>query len=595
MRRLPLTASVVLTLSLSATNASAVDLQLSAPSLSGAARDAVSAVLLLTELESRKDRPDGQEVLAAAQADYVRVLGALYDRGYYGPTISIRLDGREAAEIAPLSPPNSVVRAVVTVDPGPRFTFGTARIGPLAPGSRPPEGFVGGQTAAATVLREAADQAIMDWRNASHAKAQVVDQQITARHSAARLDATIRIDAGPALRFGKMTVTGQTTVRPERVQAIAGLPEGRVFSPEALEDAAERLRRTGTFRAANLREGDTLQSDGNLPIEIEVVDSKPRRIGFGAELSSRQGLTLSAFWLHRNLLGGAERLRIDGEIRGIGGDTGGVDYTLGVLFDRPATFNARTDFYASAGIESLDEVAYKLDRVTLESGLVFRADRKRTFTGGIGYESARVNDAFGRRDYRLLSLPLAAEYDGRDNRLNPRTGWFGRVDLTPFAGLTGVDSGFQTKLDLRGYRGIGDRMTVAVRGQLGSVSGASTARSPSEMLFYSGGTGTVRGHGYQSLGVTLPSGKISGGRSFAGISAELRVNATDKLSVVGFYDQGYIGPETVPDGRTGNWQSGAGLGLRYDTGIGPIRLDVATPLTGGGKGVQIYIGIGQAF
>ncbi len=74
------------------------------------------------------------------------------------------------------------------------------------------------------------------------------------------------------------------------------------------------------------------------------------------------------------------------------------------------------------------------------------------------------------------------------------------------------------------------------------------------------------------------------------------MDVTDTIGVVGFYDVGYIGAEAMPL-QNGDWHAGAGIGLRYDTGIGPIRLDLATPVGGdtGGSALQGYIGIGQSF
>lgn len=105
----------------------------------------------------------------------------------------------------------------------------------------------------------------------------------------------------------------------------------------------------------------------------------------------------------------------------------------------------------------------------------------------------------------------------------------------------------------------------------------------------------MRGHSYQSLGVTV-DGDDTGGRSFLGVQAEARVAITDKIGVVGFYDWGQVGVDSMP-GSEGDSHSGAGLGLRYDTPVGPIRLDVAAPVSGpdDDSDVKIYIGIGQAF
>jgi len=113
---------------------------------------------------------------------------------------------------------------------------------------------------------------------------------------------------------------------------------------------------------------------------------------------------------------------------------------------------------------------------------------------------------------------------------------------------------------------------------------------------YSGGGGTVRGQPYQSLGVTASNGEFTGGQSFAAASVELRASVRENIGVVGFYDAGFVTEESGFAGES-DWHAGAGVGLRYNTGIGPIRVDVATPVTGddAGRDYQFYIGIGQAF
>ncbi|MCB1334901.1 MAG: BamA/TamA family outer membrane protein [Roseivivax sp.] len=557
-------------------------------------RNSLRAVTLLYTLDEQ-DQTKGPEVLAAAQADYGRLIAALYDMGYYAPVIRILLDGQDAATIAPISPPARVQQAKVEVTPGPRFLFGRARIAPLAPGTELPEGFAEGQPAEASILRQTTDAAIDGWRAASHARAEVASQQITARHSAARLDADIGIDPGPALKFGPLVIKGESAVREERIRQIAGVRTGKPFDPVQLDAVTERLRRTGTFKSVSVTESAETVNGDQMPIEVQLVDMAPRRFGFGAEISSNEGLALTSFWLHRNLLGGAERLRIDGEIGGIGGDSGGMDARLSFRFDRPGTLNPRSDFYAEAVIEHIDDPHLEQDSLVLETGLTYRPDKRRTFEGGIGLQTARTTDAFGTRDYTLFTLPFTATYDARNSTLNATDGWFGKAELTPFAGVVGVDSGARLYMDLRGYRSLGDKAVLALRGQLGGVFGPDIDDSPAEMLFYSGGSNTVRGHPYQSLGVALPTGDVVGGLSYLGLQSELRVKTGERLSVVGFYDIGFVGEDALPDGSNGKWHSGAGLGVRYDTGIGPIRLDVAAPVTGNGDGVQVYIGIGQAF
>ncbi|MGH1355763.1 MAG: autotransporter assembly complex protein TamA [Thalassovita sp.] len=538
---------------------------------------------------------DPQDLFSTAQADYQRLLETLYAQGYYSGVISIRLDGQEAAAIPPLNAPKTVSTITVSVDPGKPFRFGTAKVTPLAPETSLPEGFQPGQIARSTVVLQAVETAVDAWRLAGYAKAQPAHQHLLADHSVQRLDAKITIEPGPKVTFGTLLITGESNVSERRIARIAGLPSGQTFSPKDLEKAATRLRRTGAFRSVSLTEAKQLGPGDTMDITAQVVDEKPRRYGLGAEVSNYEGITLSGFWLHRNILGGAERLTLDGEVSGIGGTTGGLDYSLGARFERPASFGADTKLYAYLELESLDEKTYRADQATLAIGATrgFTDHLEGDLELALSY--ADTNDAFGNRTFTLFSTPLALRWDHRDDVLNPSRGHYVSTKITPFLGLNGETSGAQTTLDARVYHGLGDRLVAAGRLQFGSVMGPALSETSPDFLFYSGGGGTVRGQPYQSLEIDLGGGNAIGGRSFVGFSTELRAKVTPSISVVGFADAGYIGSESLYDG-SGAWHSGAGIGLRYDTSVGPIRLDIAGPLSGNtGDGVQFYIGIGQAF
>jgi len=553
---------------------------------------------LLIEQTSDEIQPTGQEILAAAQADYGRLLAVLYDNGHFGPVITITVDGRDAASIPPVQPPSQVSNAVITIDPGPVFQFGAAKITPVAPQTKLPEGFASGETARLSVLKETVSAGVDGWRGQGHAKASLAAQNLTARHQDRTINAELRLAPGPKLRFGALDVTGNVDVRTDRIIDIAGLPVGEVYSPQELRRASARLRRTGAFNAVALLEADRIGPNDTLPITAQITESPKRRFGFGAELGSLEGLTLSGFWLHRNLLGGAESLRLEAEIEGIGGNSGGEDYRLSARFQRPAIFNEDTNFYAFAQLEQLDEVSFFSRQLDLEAGIERIASEERTYRLGLGLRRAQTRDAFGKNKFTLLTLPLGAEFDYHDNKLNPLNGYYFNASVTPFAALSGADNGLRSYLDARAYRTLGTSrpVTLAVRGQLGSVYGPELNEAPADYLFYSGGGGTVRGQPYQALGVDLDNDNTVGGRSFLGIAAEARVNVTNAIGVVGFIDGGYIGEEEFYDG-SGVWHSGAGLGLRYKTGIGPIRLDIAVPTSGPDtdENFQVYIGIGQAF
>ena len=544
-----------------------------------------------------QDNASAQDILAAARADYARLAEALYRQGRYGAVISIHVDGREAADIPPLDAPDRIARVVLRVMPGPRFTFSRAAMAPLAPGTALPPGYRPGQPAPAGVIENAARDGVDGWRAAGHAKATIADQRIMADHRGARLSSRIALAPGPQLRFGRLRMLTESRVRPGRVRAIAGLPEGRIYSPQELQRAARRLRRAGAFSSVTLAEAETPGPGDRLDIEATLVDAKPRRIGAGAELASREGLTLSGFWLHRNLLGGAERLRIEGRIGGFGGSSGGSDLSFSTRFERPATLRPDTDLFLEARVQDLDQPDYRERSLRLSGGLSREFSDKLRGEAGLAYQYSDINDDLGARRLAHLLFPLSATQDTRDDPLDATHGAYLNLDATPFVGLDTDALGARLYLDTRTYWAFGAKggLVFATRAQLGTVAGANVADLPADMLFYSGGAGTVRGQSFQSLGVSLGGGRQIGGRSFAAISGELRARVADKWAVVGFADGGLVAAESwwADDGET---HFGGGIGLRYDTGLGPVRVDVATPLgSDAGENVELYVGIGQAF
>lgn len=550
-------------------------------------------------LASQEDgRTEAQDLLAAARADYRRMLMALYRLGHYGGRVSILVDGRELATIPALDAPRRIDQLEIRVDPGPEFTFGRAQITPLPAGTSLPTTFQTGQPAYSTAVREASDAAIAAWSQAGHAKAQIASDQIQAHHPSETLLVDIALAPGPQLRFGPLIVSGGDAVRPERIRQIAGLPGGAIYDPDEIEAAADRLRRTGTFRSVSMVEADDYSADLRLPIEAQIEDRAPRRIGAGLEYSTTEGVSATAYWLHRNLLGGAEKLRLDAKISGIA-ETQTPDLSFAALFERPATFGTRNTLTAELGVDRIDDPGYALQRVSATLGLARTISPELTASWALGAVDARVTDALGTRHFRQLTLPLRGTLDRRDEPRDATSGSYLDLQITPFVGLAGSPSGVRLYADGRTYRSFGDArpVTVAGRLQLGSLVGPSPANAPSDYLFYSGGGGTVRGQNYQALGIPAPSGPGQiGGASFLGASLEARVKVRGNWGAVGFVDYGAISADVIP-GRNAQSHIGAGLGVRYDTRIGPIRFDVATPVgsSGGLRDLRYYIGIGQAF
>ncbi|KUJ80396.1 hypothetical protein AVO45_04915 [Ruegeria marisrubri] len=537
------------------------------------------------------------EILSAASSDYRTLVQILYDEGYFSPVVSIRLDGREAAEIDTLNLPNQINRATITVQTGPTFTFGTAIVAPVAAGTELPEEFATGKPATTGVLQDAARAGVQGWKEAGHAKAEVGSQRITARHAQARLDAEIDLHPGPRLTFGTMHIQGGTDVRPESIQKIAGFPTDEVYSPDKAKQVGTRLRRTGTFNVVTLVEHETPNPDGSLDFDATFEDLPKRRLTFGATLSSLEGLDISTTWTHRNVARRAQRFRFEATIRNIGG-TEDIDGRFGIRMDQPDRLGPDDSTFYTAFLERRNTTHYNVSIATVGYGArrVFSDRLYAEAYGGLYFSNS--DDAYGsERKFNYLIVPFRSEWDQRDSKISATCGYYLDAQIMPFLGFSGTDHGLRLFFDGRGYwdLGTGGRLVLAGRVQLGSVIGPPADGVTPDFLFFSGGAGTVRGQPFESLGIPVGTG-VAGGRSFLGLSGEVRGRVTDKLSLVGFYDFGTVDTSAFI-GSDAEFHAGAGLGARYDLGgFGPIRVDLAFPVQGDtGEGFQFYIGIGQAF
>ncbi|MCC0075572.1 MAG: BamA/TamA family outer membrane protein [Rhodobacter sp.] len=542
---------------------------------------------------------DPVDLMAAARAEYGRLIDLLYEEAYYAPTIHIRVDGREAVDMSSLSIPRQINRIEVDIDLGPQFTFGRIELTPLAPGTQLPEAFATGQPARSVTVRDAAQVAVDAWREQGHAQADIAGQQIVADHAAHVLNLRLRVDPGPVLHFGTLRPEGNESTRSDRIVDIAGLTTGALHTPEALGDAEERLRQTGAFTSVRLRTAEHANPDGTIDVVAEVDETLPRRLGFGIEADTEAGFRLSGFWLHRNLLHGAERLRLEAAIDGIAARTGGLGFTLSANYTRPATFNRDTDLELGLSAVRLDERDYDADAIQADATLLRRfGDHLRVRAGfSLRYEAATYGGATP--EFGTFGIPVSATHDTRDEPLDATSGHYLFGEVMPYAGFGAAQSGVRLRFDGRVYQRLGGdegRVVLAGRAQLGAVAGSSLNATPRGFLFYSGGGGTVRGLPYQSLGVVGPP--ASGGRGFAALSGELRVRLNENFSMAAFADAGAVSVDAFSGAS--DWQAGGGLGIRYNTPIGPLRLDLAAPIrrnatAAGSNPLQLYLGIGQAF
>lgn len=554
-------------------------------------------------------------LLAKARGDYRRLLATLYTEGRYGGTISIRIDGREAADIAPDTPLANPATVIVSIDPGPEFRFGEASIINEAP---PPqsfrdevddprdEGYAPGEVARSTAILRAERLSVEAWRQQGHAKAEIVERRVEAAHDADIVNARITVEPGRKAFYGPITVQGTERMDPEFVAFMAGLPLGREYDPDDIRRAGDRLARLDVFRASRFQEAEAIGQDGLLPIDLIVQERELRRFGIGGSYSTVDGLGFETYWLHRNLFGRAERLRFDARVAGIGRslDSSGFDprdftYRVGVSFEKPGVFTPDTNYFASlfGTREVLD--TYTRTGVDATSGFshVFTEELAGRFAVNAGHAEFE-DDAFGTRQFTTAGLFGSLTFDSRDDVPNPTRGYFAEAMVEPFYEFQYGNAAFRSTLEGRTYYGFGEdsRFVLAGRAKVGTLVGPSIGETPPDKLFFAGGGGSVRGYAFRNIGVEGPFGTVVGGKSLIEGSVEARVQVTDTIGLVGFADAGLVGADSVPDFGE-DVRIGVGAGLRYFTGLGPIRLDVAVPLDPrpGDPSVAFYVGIGQAF
>ena len=556
--------------------------------------------------------PGTAGVVARAKGDYRRILAALYDRGYYGVSISIEVDGRQASGLKVGDTLSERPRIVMVVDAGAPYDFDRAEVVNGAPAAVDPEdrvdglgsvGFLSGERARASAVRAAGKLAVRAWRQQGHPKAKVAARRATAVHPDRFLNVAIEMDPGPKAYFGPVFVEGTERMDPAFVAYMTGLPEGGEYDPDEIARAQARLDRLGVFTTRRLIEGEV--GDGGLmPVQVVVQERKLRRIGVGATLSTLDGLGAQTYWLHRNLFGRAESLRLEGSFEGLGtatSDLDELDYGIAATFRKPGAFTPDTDLILNAFARAETNETYR-EIAAGGSALVEHFYSPRiTFRYGLKGKVSEVEDAFGTRDFTVVAALGEATVDYRDDKLDPTEGFYLQGSLTPFHEANFSNTGARLVAEGRAYADFGSRGRTIVAGRLkaGSVLSPPIDETSPDQLFLTGGGGSLRGFAYNSVGIerTFPTGtQTVGGRGLLEGSVELRQRIGERFGAVAFVDAATVSEDPLARFDE-DVKIGVGLGVRYYTGLGPIRLDVAFPVNPGRDDGDygIYAGIGHAF
>jgi len=521
----------------------------------------------------------------------------LRSEGYY--------DGLAEAEPIGVAQP----RAAVRVTTGSRFHLadpilqwtGSPPIATAEAAAKSAMGLRAGGPGRATDVLAAEGRIIARLHNLGYADAALEPREVIVDHADDTVRPTFHVAAGSRVTMGAVRLATHGKTQSKWVTGLTPWKVGAVYDPALLAKLEKRLEDTNVYESATVNLAPaTGAGDAPRPIDVSLVDRKPRTLELGASYSTSEGSGVDGKLTFYNRLGLGDALVLT--LRGYD-----IQQKLDLEEDLPdwlkpdqtlkiggGFLGDRTAAYDDLGGGLRVSVARKFDRTTSVSlGAAF------DYTATTERDAANLLSAPVGKALSLYIATLKAGFvlDRSNSILNPTRGWRLEVDAEP-AEVTGDRNlaYLKSQVQVTGYLPVGGMGPVlAARFRVGSIAGGSIPELPADRRFYSGGGGSVRGYGYQGVGPRLSDNTPVGGLSLAEASLEIRQPVTRQWGLVAFADAGRIGSSAIP--AFNGVSAGAGLGVRYDLGFGPLRLDLATPLNPrpGDARVQVYISIGQAF
>ena len=556
---------------------------------------------------------DSLALLQGAQAVLARVNTALRSRGFYDARSTATIDNHPVDEAAALDaiearPEADPITLALTVDTGPRFKVGSIAIRGAEPASLPAIdmsklGLAAGDPADAAAILAAQDMVLTAFRKQGYALASV-KREVVIDHATREAEITFTVTAGPIARMGPVSFSGTEKVNTAFLQRRVPFKQGELYDPGKVDTLRGKLTSLGVFNGVRIQPATALDANGELPFDVSLTDRLPRSIGFGLSYETQLGFAVSGFWVHRNLFGEAESLRLTGEINHIGQgalvtDTG---VALRADFRKPDWWLPGQDGRATA--EAVREVlpAYRRNAVALTAGIdriISPVWQVRVGLTGEVEQTEQTSAGFW-RNFQLLGAPVSVLMNKANSDVDPTKGYRVQLDVTPYVDF-GSNNDYFTIIRLTGraYLDFSEtgRSVLALRASFGTEPTDNIAGIPPDKLFYAGGGGSVRGFVYQTAGPRDAFNNPLGGASVVEGSVEFRQRFGKSLGAVAFVDAGSAYPDILPNFSLFAPRIGAGVGARYYTDFGPIRLDVGFPLNAreGDPPFGIYVSLGQAF
>jgi len=380
-----------------------------------------------------------------------------------------------------------------------------------------------------------------------------------------------------------------------------------------------------------------------VPVTFQMSERLRHAVSLKAGYSSDLGGSGGVTWSDRNVRGNAEQLNLSAQVINLGGTAStGIGYDLGAKYIIPEV--AHRDQQLQFAIGAIKQSLEAYDQTAETAGVTVSRKISTIWTASVGISA--VHESIVQEGlthvYTLFALPLGVLYDSTalaSPLLDPTRGQRAAFSVTPTLSRGQPNATFfVTQASIADYldlhhllRTEPGRSVIAVRALAGSAFGARAVDEtvggtlvrvpdlPPDQRFYAGGSGTVRGYRYQSVGLQFPDGNPVGGTAMAAFNVEYRQRIGADYGAVLFADAGEsseslsplagvlhsrrcsssapLESTAPPSSNNTCWAVGVGVGLRYYTSIGPIRLDFAMPTyrRSSDDRFEVYIGLGQAF
>ncbi|HEX4694161.1 MAG TPA: BamA/TamA family outer membrane protein [Sphingomonas sp.] len=537
-------------------------------------------------------------VTARAREDEALAVRLMKSHGYY--------DASAVSVIETIPGDATRIRAVINAVPGNLYKFGTVTVdsGPVVPPDLITSNLAlkPGDPIEADRVQGAEANVSLKLGQTGYPFARIGTRDILLDEQTFLGDYTLPVDTGPRSSFGDITTTGRLAFGADHIRILRRFKPGQIYDSRGTDDLRKALVATGLFSTVAVEPVDTGKdaADGTRIVDVAVTQrvGKTRSIAATAGYSTGEGLRAEGTYTARNAFP-PEGALIVNLVGGTQEQSGAVSFRRSNWGHRDRTLS----FSLSAGRQDYDAfnaVSTSLTgRVSYDSTPIWQ----KKFTYYYGFELTGSNEDVydfpaGKRKrgtYFIAALPLMAAFDTSDDLLNPTKGYRFKLLFSPETSVRGAARPYvRTLAEASAYYPISSSLVIAGRVRAGSILGIARDELPPSRRYYGGGGGSVRGYGYQRLGPFDPNGDPVGGRSLNEFALEARYRFGN-FGIVPFVDGGNSYESSMP--KFNNWRLGAGIGGRFYTNFGPVRIDVATPLNRrkGDSRIALYISIGQAF